>query len=192
MSRKLPLTPNPEVNKENVVDWKAIAINQEKIRMSIENRKRRFKIFNIICICISVILLILVIVLLRYCRYNVDKQKEYIQSEHEKLIETGVTITDSGLIYFIAKVRDITVAPGMLGNNVNSGPSTYIYITDYDGHVFSTEFQPELLLLTDGSYIKVYYKSEYVDEVYIRLSDYEIYGNLEQQYYLNMEVYENE
>lgn len=115
-----------------------------------------------------------------------------IQSEYETFIENGVTMTDNDIVYFVAKVRDLTLAPAMLGANMVKGPSAYIYITDYDGHVFSTEFQPELLLLTDGSYIKVYYKLEYVDEVYIELSDYEIYGNLENEYYLNMEVNGNE
>lgn len=192
MSNKLPKTPEPEVDKENCIDWKAIAINQEKVRLSYERQKRKIKIFNIVCIAISIVLSILVIFLVRYCRHNIDKQREYLQSEYETFIEDGVTMTNDGLIYFVAKVRDLAVAPAMVGDNVISGPSTYIYIVDYDDHVFSTKFHPELLLLTDGSYIKVYYKLEYVDEVYIELSDYEIYGNLENEYYLNMEVNGNE
>lgn len=76
MSYKLPPTPDPEIDKENIVDWKAIAINQEKIRLSYERQKRKIKIFNIVCIIISIILLFLVIFLVRYCRNNIDKQRE--------------------------------------------------------------------------------------------------------------------
>lgn len=180
MSYKLPPTPDSDIDKENIVDWKSIAINQENIRLAYEKQKRKFKIFNTVCIIISIILLILFTFLIIYCKYIIDEQKEYNSFENN-----DITMTNNNLIYFVAKVKDLTVGPAMVGDNVIHGPSTYIYITDYDGHVFSTEFDPELLLLTDGSYIKVYYKLDYVDEVYIELSDYEIYGNLENEYYLN-------
>ena len=192
MSDILPKTPDPEIDKEKFIDWKAVAINQEKIRISVENQKRRFKIFNIVCICISIVLLILVVILLRYCRQNINEQKEYILSEHDKLMENGVTIADNGLVYFVAKVKRTVIGPDYMTKNLKSGNNCTMYIVDYDGHVFSIDFDPELLLLTDGSYIKVYYKLKYVDEVHIKLSDYEIYGNLENEYYLNMEVNGNE
>ena len=130
MSDILPKTPDPEIDKEKFIDWKAVAINQEKIRISVEKQKRRFKIFNIVCICISIVLLILVVILLRYCRQNINEQKEYILSEHDKLMENGVTI-DSGVITNLANIAtsgsydDLLDVPTKLSDFTNDG----IFIT---------------------------------------------------------------
>lgn len=180
MSRKLPATPNPEIDKESFVDWKKIAVNQEKIKICYDNQIKKLKLFNTISIiCASILLTIVIGICVHYRR------------ETTSSVDISVPVNEDGLVYFVAKVKRTEIGPSYLGN-MKSGNNCTMYIIDYDKHIFSVDFDPELLLLEDGSYIKVYYETKYAKEVHIKLSDYEIYGNLEEQYYLNMEVNGNE
>lgn len=164
----LPKTPEPEVDYEG-------------INRSYRKQLKKIKMFNIIGTIIAIILLIIIFLIM--IRYREEHPEKFVDQSY---IEECVNISDDGLIYFVAKIKRTEIAPPMLTDKrVNSSSSTTIYIVDYDGHVFSTDFRPELLLLEDGSYIKVYFDTKYFDKQYIKISRYETNGTLEAEYYMN-------
>ena len=92
-------------------------------------------------------------------------------------------------IEFVAKVKKLYIGPNM-GVSHYAAVSNSIYILDYDGHVFGFYFNPELLLLEDGSYIKLFISKEYYDDTFIKIMNdsYEI-GNVSESDYLNKWYY---
>ena len=132
---------------------------------------------NILCIIVAVILISLNIVILlqfisdSYCRM---KLREYVAERTE--------LTEDGLIPFVAKIKRIEIGPNQ---DFKNGPNNMIYIIDEDGHLFYTYFDPELLLLEEGSYIKLFFDIEYFDNNIIKIKRYSLYESLEFEYYMN-------
>lgn len=113
-----------------------------------------------------------------YSTWKTDQAiKEYLSER--------IDLTKDGLIPFVAKVKKTEIAPQVDSRGNISGYNDTFYIVDYDGHIFSTYFEPDLLFLEDGSYIKVYYDTKYYDDNYIPIKRWNIYGALENEYYMN-------
>lgn len=169
------------MNKENLQpkdeELKAIYDNHKKINKAYERQKQKIRRFNIIIGFVIIPICILIII---YCGYYIKKeQKEIIISE----VVGG--LTDDKLITFVAKVKRIEIGPNPT-DSLDAGFNNTVYIVDHDGHIFYTYFDPELLLLEDGSYIKLHFNMKYYDANCIEIDHYELYGALESQYYQNI------
>lgn len=124
------------------------------------------------------ILISIIVFLLVYTMYTNNKEKE---EDYIRKMLPERNITEDGDIVFVAKIKSIHDTPYN-----NRFYSDSFYIVDYDGHVFDLKFNPELLLLEEDQYIKLYYDIKYYDKNVIMVDDYVMYGVLESEYYGNI------
>lgn len=110
------------------------------------------------------------------------RNKEIIENKIRRALPEK-NVTDDGNIVFVAKIKSICVAQYC---ELRYRSDQRFYIVDYDGHVFDLEFNPELLLLEEDQYIKLFYDINYYDKNVIEVDDYIMYGITENEYYGNI------
>lgn len=165
--------------QENYEEKESEFYDYQKVDKAYRSQKEKIKKFNNVISIIIFILLILMILILSLIKHYQDRQYKI------DMISEFTELTDDNKICFVAKVKNVTIGPKQVKNKNISGSNDTIYITDYDGHVFSINFEPELLLLEDGSYIKIYYNIDYWDKIHIKIDRYELYGFSIYEYYMN-------
>lgn len=165
--------------QENYEEKESELYDYQEVDKSNCLQKEKIKKINNVISMIIFIFVILIIIILSLIKHYQDRQYKI------DMISELTELTDDDKICFVAKVKNVTVGPKQVKNKNISGSNDTIYITDYDGHIFSIDFEPELLLLEDGSYIKIYYNIDYWNKIHIKIDRYEMYGFSIYEYYMN-------
>ena len=131
----------------------------------VQKRRKREKIFYIIN-CIG---WIIIFGLLIFNIWNYEPKSDNIETNNEFFND----VEDDDICIYVAEVKKVVIAPKIIAVG---GVSEFdaVYIVDTDDHIFTTSFDPELLLLDEGEYIKVFFFARNQNSTCIPLDKYDL------------------